>query len=312
MKISIFTQYSLYGQFLVAELVRLLGTECIDRVYLSEALLEDGHYHGVCQVADRMLPEYRILKNTERKLIFDLIRACEPNINATSPYPFFDSLYENYGIPIALTRRKPDAPEVVAQMAADASDVFLSLRYSGLFREPSMAIPHLGLINLHSSLLPRFRGLENVLQALIHQDTSYGPTLHWILNPFPNLDNGPVICQQPIPTEPGKSLVWHMFQLYRASVPLILKAVQDLESGMLTKDIAPQPQEAFKTTSIPTADEFARLSALGYPLVTYQDVAHIMEQAFHLSLTPAIWESCLERYPVLKTNLISGISPLLV
>lgn len=83
------------------------------------------------------------------------------------------------------------------------------------------------IINIHPSLLPKFRGLHAQRQALEHKETETGCTVHWVTE---GLDEGPVILQTKVPILPDdteESLSLRMLpkehETYISALKLILK-----------------------------------------------------------------------------------------
>ncbi|MDD5613434.1 MAG: formyltransferase family protein, partial [Gallionella sp.] len=62
-----------------------------------------------------------------------------------------------HGIPV-ITPDDPNAPEVVGQIAALQPDFFFSFYYREMLKAPLLAIPSRGALNMHGSLLPKYRG----------------------------------------------------------------------------------------------------------------------------------------------------------
>ena len=60
------------------------------------------------------------------------------------------------------------------------------------------------LINIHPSLLPKYKGLDTHQRALDAGDTEHGATVHWVT---PELDSGEIILQGSIPIETGDTAV---------------------------------------------------------------------------------------------------------
>jgi methionyl-tRNA formyltransferase len=75
-------------------------------------------------------------------------------------------------------------------------DLFFSFYYRRLLGRPLLDIPRLGAINLHGSLLPKYRGRAPVNWALVHGETLTGVTLHYMDE---RADHGDIIAQQPVP-----------------------------------------------------------------------------------------------------------------
>jgi methionyl-tRNA formyltransferase len=97
------------------------------------------------------------------------------------------SAAEGLGIPVIKTDRL-DA-EATSRIAALEPDLGVIVAYGGLVREPLLSTPRLGWINLHFSLLPRWRGAAPVQHALIAGDEVTGAAVFALV---PELDAGDV------------------------------------------------------------------------------------------------------------------------
>ncbi len=97
------------------------------------------------------------------------------------------SAAEELGIPVIKTDRLDAA--ATDQIAALEPDLGVIVAYGGLVREPLLSTPRLGWINLHFSLLPKWRGAAPVQQALIAGDEVTGAAVFQLV---PELDAGDV------------------------------------------------------------------------------------------------------------------------
>ena len=101
----------------------------------------------------------------------------------------------------------PNAPGVVAQTAALAPDFVFSFYYRLLLKAPLLAIPRKGALNMHGSLLPKYRGRAPVNWAILHGERETGATLHYMtLKP----DDGDIVSQAAVaigPDETGADVV---------------------------------------------------------------------------------------------------------
>ena len=83
------------------------------------------------------------------------------------------------GVPVI----EPDdvnAPEVVEAIAATQPDLLYSFYFRQMIRPRILEIPRLGALNLHGSLLPRYRGRAPVNWVLVHGEKESGVTLHYM------------------------------------------------------------------------------------------------------------------------------------
>lgn len=114
---------------------------------------------------------------------------------------WFDSVAAtaaDYGI-AAIAPSDPNASEVVAQVAACHPDFLFSFYYRMLLKAPLLALAPRGALNLHGSLLPKYRGRVPVNWAIIHGEKETGATLHYMSE---RPDNGDIVAQAAVPILP--------------------------------------------------------------------------------------------------------------
>lgn len=161
------------------------------------------------------------------------------------------------------TLPKPNAPESLERMRRFAPDLAISLRYGRILREPFLEIPRLGVLNLHSGLLPAYRGVLATLRALIHGDTILGSTVHWIIDG--TIDTGPILGTTQVPVQPGRSLLEHILSVYPPGVELLKETIRRLDRGE-TVPATPQDLTEGNYYGFPGPAEFAALAEKGFPL----------------------------------------------
>jgi len=104
----------------------------------------------------------------------------------------------SYGVP-TMAPHDANAPDVVAQVAACMPDFLFSFYYRRMLGGPLLALPPRGALNLHGSLLPRYRGRAPVNWAVLHGETHTGATLHYMAA---KPDAGDIVGQQAVPILP--------------------------------------------------------------------------------------------------------------
>ncbi|TFC96990.1 MULTISPECIES: methionyl-tRNA formyltransferase [Cryobacterium] len=132
------------------------------------------------------------------------------------------------GLPLIKTNRL-DAG-ATARIAALQPDLGVIVAYGGLVREPLLSVPRLGWINLHFSLLPRWRGAAPVQRALIAGDELTGAAVFQLV---PELDAGAVFAQfsQTIGSFDTAGSLLH--DLSVSGAQLLLQVIDALEVGGL-------------------------------------------------------------------------------
>lgn len=99
------------------------------------------------------------------------------------------------GIPV-LAPVDVNAPEVVTRLAALAPELLLSFYFRQILKPALLAVPSRGALNLHGSLLPRYRGRCPVNWVLVHGEAETGVTLHHMT---PEPDAGDIAAQRRVP-----------------------------------------------------------------------------------------------------------------
>lgn len=165
-----------------------------------------------------------------------------------------------------------NGPEGIARIAATEPDLIISLRFGLIIREPIIALPRLGVINLHSGLLPAYRGVMATFRAMQNNEREIGSTLHFIQDG--GIDNGDIISIARIPLQREKSYLFNVLNLYTAGCQQILQAVGELASGQV---INRQPQQgAIGYYSFPNQAELDSFSAGGGLLYNRAEISTLM------------------------------------
>ena len=143
---------------------------------------------------------------------------------------WFDSVAELaalHGIP-TITPDNPNTPEVIAQIRALQPDFFFSFYYREMLKRELLEIPKRGALNMHGSLLPKYRGRVPVNWAIIHGETETGATLHYMTE---KPDNGDIVAQQAVPILPNDTAL-QVFQKVTVAAEMTLNAcLPDLLAG---------------------------------------------------------------------------------
>ena len=136
---------------------------------------------------------------------------------------WFDSVAELadlHDIPM-ITPDNPNTPEVAEQIRALQPDFFFSFYYREMLKRELLEIPKRGALNMHGSLLPKYRGRVPVNWAIIHGETETGATLHYMTE---KPDNGDIVAQQAVPILPDDTAL-QVFQKVTVAAEIALNGV---------------------------------------------------------------------------------------
>ena len=98
-----------------------------------------------------------------------------------------------------LTPNDPNDPDFVARVRAAAPDFLFSFYYRNMLQAPLLATARRGALNMHGSLLPKYRGRVPVNWAVLHGETETGASLHYMET---KPDAGDLVDQQAVPILP--------------------------------------------------------------------------------------------------------------
>ncbi len=144
------------------------------------------------------------------------------------------------GVPV-LTPERIGSPEAMQAVAGFEPDLIVVAAYGQYIRPKMLALPALGAINIHPSLLPKYRGASPIQWALANGDTETGVT---ILHVSEEMDAGDIILQRAFPIEPDDTAPTLAARLAVAGADLLWEAVLALRAGT-----APRiPQDSARAT----------------------------------------------------------------
>lgn len=155
-----------------------------------------------------------------------------------------------------------NSPEGIQRISVTEPDIILSIRFGLIIGEQVIAIPQHGVINLHSGVLPDYRGVMATFRAMTNGDAEIGSTLHFIQDS--SIDTGDIISIERITIQQNSSYLLNTLNLYRKGCHQLITAVESLDRNIHI------PRQAQKNEghyfSFPTAQDLKHFTALGYQL----------------------------------------------
>jgi len=138
-------------------------------------------------------------------------------------------LADDFGLPVvtAATLRSAEAQETFRAFAADVAVV---VAYGLILPPPALAAPRLGCLNLHASLLPRWRGAAPIQRAIMAGDAETGVDL---MRMEAGLDTGPVAREIRAPIHPDETAGELAARLAEFGARLIAESLPELAAGRL-------------------------------------------------------------------------------
>ena len=157
--------------------------------------------------------------------------------------PPVKTLAQELSIPV-IQPEKLRQPEAIQQLQAWAPDLIVVAAFGQILRQEVLDLPPYGCLNVHASLLPRWRGAAPINAAILHGDEETGIT---IMKMDAGLDTGPILSQRAVRIGPYETAGSLFGKLSLLGADLLL----DTLPGYLTGVIEPQPQPEMGSTYAP-------------------------------------------------------------
>jgi methionyl-tRNA formyltransferase len=135
-------------------------------------------------------------------------------------------------------------PEALEQLRALQADVYVVAAYGQILSPELLSIPRLGAINVHASLLPKYRGASPIATAILNGEVETGVSIIQIL---PRLDAGPVLAVARTPIGATETAGQLEDRLAQMAVELIPPVLDQLAQG----ELRPLPQSEVLMTRAP-------------------------------------------------------------
>ncbi|NWG07797.1 MAG: methionyl-tRNA formyltransferase [Chloroflexi bacterium] len=152
-------------------------------------------------------------------------------------------LAQELGIPV-VQPEKLKQPEAMEQLRAWEPDLIVVAAFGQILRKDVLDLPRFGCINVHASLLPRWRGAAPINAAILAGDEETGVT---IMQMDVGLDTGPILAKRAIRLKPDDTAASVTEALSNLGADLLIETLPDYLSGKLI----PQPQPEDGTTYAP-------------------------------------------------------------
>lgn len=142
-----------------------------------------------------------------------------------TPSPVADCA-ARHGLPISKPKTLR-SPEALAELRAVAPDVMVVAAYGLILPQAALEIPRWGCINIHASLLPRWRGAAPIHRAILAGDEETGIS---IMRMEAGLDTGPVLLERRVPISPEDTTGSLAETLARVGAAAIVEALEHVDT----------------------------------------------------------------------------------
>lgn len=188
------------------------------------------------------LPLLSLLKNTEFEVQTVITQEDKKSgREGKISYPPVKSVAQKFNIPVLQPKillKNHELTELLTDLKPDFIVVFA---YGKILPAEILNIPKYGCINIHASLLPKYRGASPIEEALLNNESQTGISF---INMIPELDAGPVYHIQRINIEPDDTSLSLKSKLSALSAELLPFVLKDI----ITIGMEPIPQDEKKAT----------------------------------------------------------------
>jgi len=132
-----------------------------------------------------------------------------------------------HGLP-AITPEDPNTPDMIERIRALQPDFLFSFYYRNMLQPALLDVPTCGALNMHGSLLPKYRGRVPVNWAVINGEAETGATLHYMTA---KPDAGDIVAQQAVPILPDDTAADVFEKVTAAAVQVLDRVLPALAAG---------------------------------------------------------------------------------
>jgi methionyl-tRNA formyltransferase len=220
----------------------------------------------------------RLIDSPHHEVVAVLTRPDAASGRRAKPAPSpVAALALEHGLPV-LRPERPNGDEFVAELTAIAPECCAVVAYGALLRDGLLAVPPLGWVNLHFSLLPAWRGAAPVQAAIAAGDAVTGATTFQI---EPSLDSGPVFGVVTEAIRPADTAGELLERLSVSGAALLEATLDGIADGSL--NAVAQPADGVTIAPKITVDE-AR--------VRWELPAHVVDRRIRaVTPNPGAWTS---------------------
>lgn len=167
-------------------------------------------------------------------------------------------VFEQRGIPITQVEKSINDNKVLKTIKSYNPDIIVSIASNQIFKKKLLTLPQKGCINLHTALLPKYRGLMPVFWAMKNNEEKIGVSVFLMDE---GVDSGPIIVQRVLPIEKDDTMEQVIKKTKHVGMQAIIEVLEKMDSG----DYELMENDASQSTyfSFPTKKDVREFLASG-------------------------------------------------
>ena len=227
------------------------------------------------------LIELNQLRFIEQALFNDIVfSAIEKSPSALKRFLTFHELGDQTGNGV-IPLNEINSNDGIEKLQSSDPDLIVSIRYGTIIQSAVIAIPRFGILNLHSGILPQYRGVMATFWAMLNSDKHVGCTLHYIIDG--TIDTGPIVSIYQKKRNAKTDYFTNVIGLYPSGCELIIKAVKIIESGESLEQKSVKGESHYYT--FPKGQEISRFKQKGYALFNEASLINFVKKYYCYDLT---------------------------
>lgn len=162
--------------------------------------------------------------------------------------PPVKELAQKFNIPVLQPERIRSDKDFIRHMEALAPDLIIVVAFGQILPKSILDIPRLGCINIHGSLLPKYRGSSPIQRAVLNDDEITGVTIMYM---DVGMDTGDMISKKGIPLLPEETAG----SLHDRMMYIGAETLKEALPGIIDQSIIPEKQNEEEATYAPMLDK---------------------------------------------------------
>jgi len=149
-------------------------------------------------------------------------------LNRFKPYKSVSRVFSKNGIPIISLKKSVNASESLTEIRNYKPDLLISIAGNQIFKQPLIDLAPKGCLNLHTALLPKYRGLMPSFWVLKNNESETGVSVFFVDQ---GIDSGPILVQKKIRIHEGMSQAELIKRTKRLGMDAIVEAIELIHKG---------------------------------------------------------------------------------
>ena len=225
--------------------------------------------------------ELNQLRFIEQALFNDIVfSAIEKSPSALKRFLTFHELGDQTGNGV-IPLNEINSNDGIEKLQSSDPDLIVSIRYGTIIQSAVIAIPRFGILNLHSGILPQYRGVMATFWAMLNSDKHVGCTLHYIIDG--TIDTGPIVSIYQKKRNVKTDYFTNVISLYPSGCELIIKAVKIIESGESLEQKSVKGESHYYT--FPKGQDISCFKQKGYALFNEALLINFVKKYYCYDLT---------------------------